>query len=263
MQCGTRPGDEAKDYTDSGRARDARKRICFKLNNVLALVTARGGSKGIPGKNIKPLQGKPLLAWSVETAKQSASIARVVISTDDPEIAEVGRQWGAEAPFVRPQEFAADASSHIDVLVHAIEWFASNEGYRPEYVLTLQPTSPLRTAADIDAACAIAEANDADAVIGVEETHHHPYLVRKVGADGRLDQFISTDIEYLRRQDIPAAFMINGAIFLNRRESLLRDGTFEPASAYPYVMPPDRSLQIDTPWDWFLVEKVMDTHRGE
>ncbi len=233
------------------------------MNDVLALVTARGGSKGVPGKNTKLLDGKPLLAWSIDAAKHSSSVARIVISTDGSEIAELGRQWGAEAPFIRPPELAADASSHIDVLVHAIEWFEANEGYRPEYVLTLQPTSPLRTAADIDAAYAIATAHGADAVVGVEETHHHPFLVRKIGPDGRLEEFMHTEIEYLRRQDLPAAYAVNGAIFLNRRESLLRDRTFEPSDAYPYVMPPERSLQIDTPWDWFLMEQVIDAHRGK
>jgi len=233
------------------------------MNNVLALITARGGSKGIPGKNIKVLHGKPLLAWSIEAAVASLSVGRIVVSTDGEQIAEIGRAWGAETPFVRPPELAGDGSSHIDALVHAIEWLDVNEGYRPEYVLTLQPTSPLRTAADIDAACAIAEANNADAVVGVEETHHHPFLVRKIGLDGRLEEFMRTDIEYLRRQDLPAAYALNGAIFLNRRESLLRDRTFEPAAAYPYVMPADRSMQIDTPWDWFLMERVMDAHRGE
>lgn len=233
------------------------------MNDVLALITARGGSKGIPGKNIKVLDGKPLLAWSIEAAVASSSVGRIVVSTDDEQVAEIGRAWGAETPFVRPTELAGDGSSHIDALVHAIEWLDANEGYRPEYVLTLQPTSPLRTAADIDAACAIAEANDADAVVGVEETHHHPFLVRKIGPGGRLEEFMRTDIEYLRRQDLPAAYALNGAIFLNRRESLLRDRTFEPTAAYPYVMPADRSMQIDTPWDWFLMERVMDARRGE
>ncbi len=231
--------------------------------DVLALVTARGGSKGVPRKNVRPLQGRPLIAWTIDEARAATSVARVVVSTDDEEIATIAAGCGAEVPFMRPKEHAGDASSHIDVLVHAIEWFERNEGYRPEYILTMQPTSPLRTVQDIEAACLIAEANGADAVVGVEETHHHPFLVRMIGSNGKLEEFVQTDISYLRRQDLPPAYVVNGAIFLNRRDSLLRDRTFEPVGTYPYVMPSDRSLQIDTPWDWFLIEQVMGARHAE
>jgi CMP-N,N'-diacetyllegionaminic acid synthase len=231
--------------------------------DVLALVTARGGSKGVPRKNVNPLHGKPLIAWTIDAALAARAVTRVVVSTDDEETASVGSACGAEVPFMRPLEHAGDESSHIGVLVHAIEWFEENEGYLPEYILTMQPTSPLRTVQDIDAACSIAEANRADAVVGVEETHHHPFLVRRIGSDGKLEEFVPTDGRYLRRQDLPPAYAVNGAIFLNRRESLLRDRTFEPVGTYPYIMPSDRSLQIDTPWDWFLIEQVLGAQRAE
>lgn len=231
--------------------------------DLLALVTARGGSKGVPRKNVKLLHGRPLIAWTIDAARATKAVPRVVVSTDDEEIARIAVECGAEVPFMRPEEHAGDGSSHIGVLVHAIEWFEANEGYRPEYILTMQPTSPLRTADDIEAACTIAETNDADAVVGVEETHIHPFLVRRIGSDGKLEEFVPTDAGYLRRQDLPPAYAVNGAIFLNRRESLLRDMTFEPKGTYPYVMPPDRSLQIDTPWDWLLIEHVLGAQGAE
>ena len=227
------------------------------MRELLALVTARGGSKGVPHKNMKLLQGKPLIAWSIEAAKESPSVGRIVTSTDDEEIAEVARGWGSEVPFRRPPELARDVSPHIQVVVHALEWLERYEGYRPEYVLLLQPTSPLRTTEDIEAAVAIAEARNADAVVGVEESPHHPFLVKRLAEDGTLADFVTTDMAYLRRQDLPMAYVVNGAIYLNRREPLLSEETFLPRQTYPYVMPQERSMDIDTPWDWFLVELVL------
>ena len=227
------------------------------MNRVLGLVTARGGSKGIPGKNISPLAGKPLIAWTLEAASASRSLDRIVVSTDDDEIAEVCREWGMEVPFQRPAQLAKDDSSHIGVVLHALEWLAANDGYRPDSVMLLQPTSPLRTADDIDAAASIMVEKNAPAVLSVCSTHDHPFLVRAITDGGTLANFVESDLEYARRQALPGAFAINGAIYLNRRESLIADRSFEPAGTIPYVMPPDRSLQIDTPWDLHLCELVL------
>lgn len=227
------------------------------VTDVLGLVTARGGSKGLPGKNVVLLGGKPLIGWTIEAAQQSCAVGRIVVSTDDANIADVARQWGAEVPFLRPVELAGDSSPHIDVVCHALDWLELHEGYTPEYVLLLQPTSPLRTAEDIDAAALIAEERAADAVVGVETTHHHPFLVKRVAEDGTLDDFVTSDLAYLQRQVLPLAYFVNGAIFLNRRKALLADRTFFPARTYPYVMPAERSMQIDTPWDLFLMELII------
>lgn len=224
---------------------------------VLGLVTARGGSKGIPGKNLAPLAGKPLIAWTLEAAAASHGLDRTIMSTDDDDIAEVCREWGVEAPFKRPAEFANDDSSHIGVVVHALNWLATNDGYRPDFVMLLQPTSPLRTYEDIDAVIALAEKTEAPAVLGVTETHDHPFLVRAMAESGTLSRFVDFDIEYARRQVLPAAYAINGAIYLNRRDSLLATKTFEPEGTIAYPMPAARSLQIDTPWDLHLCELVL------
>ena len=136
---------------------------------ILGVITARGGSKRLPGKNIRPLGGKPLIAWTAEAALESRFIKRVLLSTDDPQIAEVVQKWGVEVPFIRPASLAQDDTPHIPVLEHAIHWLKENQGACPDYLFILQPTSPLRTAEDIDSAIEIAIQKNADAVIGVCE----------------------------------------------------------------------------------------------
>ena len=227
------------------------------MNRVLGLVTARGGSKGIPGKNLALLAGKPLIAWTLEAAAASQSLDRIIVSTDDDHIAEVCREWGVETPFQRPAQFAQDDSSHIGVVLHALEWLATHDGYRPDTVMLLQPTSPLRTADDIDAAIALGNEKNAPAVLSVSTTHDHPFLVRAVTDDGTLANFVECDLEYARRQALPGAFAINGAIYLNRRDSLLATRSFEPQGAISYSMPPERSLQVDSTWDLHLCELIL------
>ena len=130
--------------------------------SIVCIITARGGSKSIPRKNVLPLGGKPVIAWSIEAALQSPSVSRVIVSTDDEEIAEVSREWGAEVPFMRPAELAGDDTPHLAVMLHAIRWLESDQGTLPEFILLLQPTSPLRTSEDIEAAVRIAVEQNAD-----------------------------------------------------------------------------------------------------
>ncbi len=226
------------------------------MAEVLGLVTARGGSKGLPGKNLRLLGGRPLIAWTLSAARGSRCISRVVVSTDDPEIARVSREWGGDAPFLRPAELAGDASPHIDVVLHALEWLAERQGYVPDWVVLLQPTSPFRTSDDIENAWRVARETGAPAVVSVVETHDHPYLARRIGPDGVLEEFVRTDLAYLRRQDLPKAYALNGAIYACRRDDLMGERTFEPAGARGYEMPPERSMQIDTAWDFRLCELI-------
>lgn len=221
------------------------------------MVTARGGSKGLPGKNVRSLAGKPLIVWSIEAALGSVGVSRVLVSTDDPEIAEIARVAGAEVPFLRPPELSRDESPHIDVVEHAIHWLEADVGSAPEYLLLLQPTSPLRTTGDIDASLEIARDGGAPAVVGVTEPHPHPLKTYRVVADGSLVPFIESPIAYKRRQDLPVALAENGAIYLNRCDSLLALRTFVPPGARPYVMPPERSVDIDSPLDFALAELIL------
>lgn len=226
------------------------------MSEIIGLITARGGSKSIPHKNIKMLAGKPLLAWTIDTALQCNALSRVIVSTDDEEIAGVARKWGAEVPFIRPAEFSQDDSSHISVVLHAIRWL-EEEGNYPDYIMLLQPTSPFRTAEDIQQAIRLAEERNAVAVVSLCEVEKHPYLCKRILEDGTMSEFMKTDIGYLRRQSFPATYVENGAIYLNKRSSLLKDQTFLPEGAIAYVMPQERSLDVDTHWDWHMAELIL------
>jgi N-acylneuraminate cytidylyltransferase/CMP-N,N'-diacetyllegionaminic acid synthase len=227
------------------------------MSETIGLITARGGSKSIPRKNIKLLAGKPLIAWTIEAALQRKELSRVIVSTDDEEIAEVAKQWGAEVPFIRPSELARDDSSSISAVLHAIHWMEENELFCPDYVMLLQPTSPFTTAEDIHQSIELARKHRAVAVVSVCEAVHHPYDCKRVLGDKTLADFISTDIVYLRRQDLPPAYAFNGAIYLSQRMALLRDQTFSPEGTIAYVMPKERSLDVDSIWDWHLAELIM------
>lgn len=229
---------------------------------VIAVVTARGGSKGIPGKNIAPVGGKPLIAWTVEAALSSSTLSRVLVSTDSAEIARVAAEFGAEVPFLRPAELATDEAPHIAVLEHVVQWLERESQSPPDYLMTLQPTSPLRTSLDIDQAVGVARAHDAIAVVSVCETGHHPYLAKAINERGTLRDFIQKEVESLRRQDLPPVYALNGAIYLNRTESIRKDRTLMPEGTYAYIMPPERSLDIDAPWDLYLADLVLRDRIG-
>ena len=233
------------------------------MSKIVALITARGGSKGIPQKNIKPLAGKPLIAWTIEAALKSRYIDQVLVSTDDPQIAQVAVDCGAEVPFLRPSELAQDTSSHISVVLHAIAWLEENEQTFPDYLLLLQPTSPLRTSDDIDRAVELALSRDARAVVSVTEMSPHPYLSKPLQADGTLGEFFSVQMDYLRRQDLPPAYALNGAVYLNKIISLKEDRTFLPAGTLAYVMPAERSMDIDTTWDFYLANLILGEKLGD
>jgi CMP-N,N'-diacetyllegionaminic acid synthase len=231
---------------------------------MLGLVTARGGSQGVPHKNIRPVAGKPLIVWTALAARSARSLARTVLSTDSPEIAEVGRQCGLEVPFLRPPELAGPSSAHMPVVLHALDWLEQHEGYRPDHVVLLQPTSPLRSASDIDRAAALAVARAVPAVVSVTAAASHPYLTYKVAPDGTLEAFVASDIPYKRRQDLPRAVALNGAVYVARLDVLREHQTFLPPGTLAYEMPPERSLDVDTPWDLHLVDLVLrDIHRHE
>ena len=230
-------------------------------NKVLGIIPARGGSKGLPGKNIRPLHGRPLIAHTIEAALRARLLDHVLVSTDEPQIADVARQWGAEAPFLRPPELAEDETLIYPVLVHATLWLEEQQGYRPDYVMLLQPTSPLRTAEDIDNSIRLALEKDADGVVSLCRAKHHPYWTKSITEEGRIGDFMVLDkpVEqaYGRRQDLPPAYAINGSIYLVKRDILLERQTFYTEHTYPYVMPVERSLDIDTLWDLQIAELAL------
>lgn len=220
----------------------------------LAIIPARGGSKGLPRKNVLTVAGKPLLAWTIEAALRSHVFGRIIVSTEDDEITRVARKWGGECPFRRPVELAQDETSLMEVVLHALRWFVEKEGFRPDYVMALQPTSPLRTAQDIQAAVDLMLKQEADAVVSVGPVKAHPYWMKKITDQGRLIDFVQLNHVPQRRQELPPVFLLNGAIYLASRDVLLLRQTFYTEKTYAYVMPPERSLDIDTNTDLQLVE---------
>ncbi len=225
---------------------------------VLGVITARGGSKGIPRKNLRLVAGKPLIAWTIDVAISSKFLNRVIVSTDDDDIAKVSREYGAEVPFIRPSDLATDEASSIDVILHALELLENHESYRPDYVMLLQPTSPLRISEDIDTAIIEALEKNAESTISVCETDYHPYLIKKLRGNGTLEDFVDTPKSIHRRQEYPPTLALNGAIYLVKHEVLLKEQTFYPENrTYPFIMPPEHSLDVDTLWDLYLVDLIL------
>ena len=226
--------------------------------NIIGLIPARGGSKGIPGKNIKDLAGKPLIAWTIEVALNSKVCSRLIVSTDSQEIKKIANEWGAEVPFIRPKPLASDTATSISVVNHAIGYLR-NEGIKEsDYILLLQPTSPLRNEEDIQNAITIGKSKHAEAIISVTEAHNHPYKTHMITPKGVLQRFFKNNSDNERRQDLPPAYAENGAVYLNKISSLLEKKTFIPENqTFPYIMPINRSLDIDNPWDLYLAELIL------
>lgn len=231
---------------------------------VLALIPARGGSKGVPRKNIRPLNGKPLVAYSIEAALALPSLLyRVIVSTDDAEIAAVAKQYGVEVPFLRPAEISADSTPMLPVMQHAVRFVEQQDGLRLDWVLLLQPVSPLRLPLDIENTLRIARETDCDSVISVVQVFSvHPITMKRI-ENGRLLPYCIEEIEGTRRQNYsPPAYMRNGAIYLTRRDVLMNDNSIWGRSICPYVMPEERSINIDSELDFKLVELVMAEQSG-
>lgn len=223
--------------------------------SLLGFIPARAGSKGVPGKNTRLLAGKPLIVHTIQAARESGIFDRLVVSTDGEEIARIAEEAGAEVPFLRPQELASDGARGIDVLHHALRWF-EERGTKFDCVMYLQPTSPLRTAADIVKAVDILLAREADAVVSVCEVDHHPWWSNVLPEDGCMRDFIKPDIP-ASRQELPVYYRLNGAIYLARWDFIRdRDSWFGPHT-YAYIMPRERSVDIDHEIDFKLVEILM------
>ncbi len=231
--------------------------VKMKQGKVLAVITARGGSKGLPRKNVLPCGGQPLIAWAIGAVRASRLVDRLVVSTDDAEIAAVSREYGAEVPFMRPSELAGDASPHVLAVQHAVKWLEEHAGESYEYVALVQPTSPLMTAEDVDGAIRGALDNGADSVITIHEAKEHPYYMRVMAADGCVDYMMEEGFGVGRRQELPAAYAQGGAVFVIRTAVMFRDNVLETKRPHAYVMPPERSLDVDTWWDFKLADLLL------
>lgn len=223
---------------------------------VLGLVPARGGSKGIPGKNLEPLAGRPLLAYTADAALAARRLDRVVLSTDDEEIAAVGRGLGLEVPFLRPAELARDDTPTLPVVLHALETLDPG-GERFDAVCLLQPTSPLRAADEIDRAIERLAASDADSVVTVAPipAEHHPEWAFRLQADGRLERYLGDGEPPPRRQELAAAFHRTGSVYVTRRSTLVEHESLYGRRSLGLLVEGAAPLNLDTPADWERAER--------
>ena len=231
---------------------------------VLGVITARAGSKGIPGKNTRTLAGKPLIAHTIDAARASGAFDRLILSTDDEDAASIGRARGCDVPFVRPAHLAADDTPHLPVMQHAVTWLRDHERYTPDWVMILQPTSPLRQPFHITEAIDLAASSGADSVVGVDElpAHYHPMRALTVDEAGWAHLFLGhqpVKRRPFRRQDMPKAWILNGAIYLFRTAVLFDpvDPSLYGDRVAAYPMAPPYGLNIDEPHDWTMAERAL------
>lgn len=225
---------------------------------VLAIIPARGGSKGIPRKNVKQLAGKPLIAWTIEEANKSKYIDRLILSSEDEEIIKVAKEWGCEAPFVRPPELAKDDTPGIEPVLHALNTL--KEKY--DYVVLLQPTSPLRSVDDIDGCIELCIFSDETSCIAVTKVDQHPFLMYTITTLGYLKEFVKKTNKIYHRQDLPGVYIVNGAVYVAKFNVLADSRSFLTPETKAYVMPYDRSLDIDDEFDLKLCEFIMRPQNG-
>lgn len=221
----------------------------MEKKKILAIIPARGGSKGLPGKNIKKLNDKPLIAYSIEEALRSQLIDRVMVSTDSEEIAAISKQYGAEIPFIRPAELATDTASSVDVVIHAIEYLKENQNYIPEYVVLLQCTTPFKTSEDIDGTIEKCIKENMDAAVSICEAEVNPYWTVKFEGN-KLKDVIPGGNAITARQLLPKAYRLNGGIYVVKTEVFLNERNFMPKHTTGYIMSQERSIDIDTADDF-------------
>lgn len=227
------------------------------MPSVLAVIPARAGSKGVPGKNLRALNGLPLLAHSIRVAQSARCVSSIFLSTDCSEIAAVGRAYGAQVPFLRPATLAQDHSPVADAVRDLLQRLERTQPLC-EWLLLLQPTSPFRTAADIEAAVDWVRARGATALVSVAPAASHPYLCRSIDSGGVLTPLVESPLNRARRQELPPAYVLNGALYLIQTKRFLEEEVgFCPDDAIAYVMPPERSVDLDTFEDFEWAEFLM------
>ena len=227
---------------------------------VLGLIPARGGSKGIPLKNLTPLAGKPLLQYVAEAGLGCAALDRLVVSSDCAAIIEAAQAMGVEAPFIRPDNLATDQALVVDVIAHALRWFTEREDAEFEYVCLLQPTAPFAQAGDYERAIRLAQGKCADTVISVSRCGQlHPEVMVTLDEDGGAEWFLrnGSATKMARRQDLPPVYVRSGVVYVFRSQMILESGELYGGRLYAIEVPEERALGIDTPLDLAVAETVL------
>lgn len=230
---------------------------------IFAIIPARAGSKRLRGKNLKLLGDKPLIAWSIEAALQSGCLQRVIVSTEDPETADIARQFGAETPFLRSHELASDTAKVEDVVIEVLKKLEQNKTELPDAALLLQPTSPFRTVNTIQRAVELFKSSNGESVVSVSPASSHPNLCRYINEQGEMVKVLPDQPDIKRSQDLPPVYALNGMIYLVSVDHLKREKSFyTPGTKALIVEDPAESLDIDTSFDWFLAESILEKRGG-
>ncbi len=225
---------------------------------ILAIIPARGGSKRLPGKNIRLLGGIPLIKHTINAVIHSKYVDKIIVSTDDKQIASVAKESGADVPFLRPAELSTDTANTFSVVEHALLFLKKKPGQEYDYILLLQPTSPLRTSKDIDASVELLEQKNADAVISVCECEHSPIWSNTLPENLSMNKFIKEEYANIRSQDLPTFYRLNGAIYLVDIKRLLDEQDFIlKEKSFAYVMDSNKSVDIDNEIDFKLAEILL------
>jgi CMP-N-acetylneuraminic acid synthetase len=234
------------------------------MPRILAVILARGGSKAIPKKNIVPIAGHPLIAYTVCEALKSQHIDRVIVSSDEDEIRAVAVQYGAEAPFTRPRSLSGDAARPVDCDLHATRWAENDEGKNYDYIVELLCTNPFKTSEDIDSALKMQIETNAESVIGVMHLEdHHPIRIKKI-VDEKITNFCLDEIPESRRQDLkPNAYIRNGSIYSMRRDMLEKGIRYGTQDSRAYIMPRERTVNIDEPMDLTIAQILMEKNKRD
>lgn len=228
---------------------------------VLYIVTARGGSKGVPRKNIRMVGGLPLIAYKIIAAKKSMAEKRIIVSTDDEEIARIAKQYGAEVPFMRPDFLATDSASSMDVIEHAMNWVEERDDDKFDYVCMLEPSSPFATYQDLDNAFQLLQETNADTLLGMEEVDVNSIFINELDEQGGLSHFYNVicNMKSVRRQDQKKEYTMNGCMYIAKWDYFKKNKLFHSMNSVPYIMPREKSIEIDTMIDYefacFLVDK--------
>jgi len=221
--------------------------------SVLAIIPARGGSRGLPGKNVADVGGRPLIAWTIKAAWDSQYIDRTILSSDDPEIIAAAEAVGCEIPFVRPAHLATDEASVEETILHALD--SLDKEY--DLLVLLQPTSPLRIGRDIDACLELCLENGMASAVTVVEVAKSPYWMFHIDPDGHMDRILPYPEDGHRRQNLPVSYVLNGAVYVAEIQRFRENKIFVNAQSVAHIMPPERSIDIDTPLDLIIIRALI------
>lgn len=230
---------------------------------ILGVIPARSGSKGVKNKNIRLLSGKPLIAYTIESGLKSKMITDLVVTTDSEEIRRIAMIYGAQCPFLRPMELSHDSALAVPTIQHAVKEMEEIKKTEYDYVVMLQPTSPLKLAEDIDDAIKMLIINNADGIISVVDVgNNHPMKMKKYlsndGISGELVDYEAPPKENCPRQELPPVFIVNGAIYATKRNVLMKYNSFKGKYCIGFTMPPEKSVNIDNEFDFYLAEYLIN-----